>query len=418
MVLLLLALVPSRSGSSTGLVTDLAIAAVVVVLGLVNWLVTRWRFDGTTLQYETGLIRRDVRRVPVTRIQAVDIFQPLLARFLGVAELRIHVAGAAKDTRLACLSRDRAVRLRAALLAAHHGQDPATTPEPEEVVAMVVPTGRLIGSVLLSGPAIVLLLLLVALGVVSAYFPAATTGVAGGAAFYLFAVGTAVWRRFSVLYGFTVAYSPDGVRIRRGLLGTVAETIPLRRVQAMRQVEPLLWRALGWCRLEVDLAGVPGRDRGSGSSQARKALLPVGTLLLSQSLREQVIGAVGFAPSPPPNRARLKAPLSYHFLAAGHDDTFALAVTGRLRRVSCWVPLDKAQSVRWVQGPVQRRLGLATVHVDVAGRRVQAAFRNRDAADSERLVDELTALSRVARHRGRPGPRRTSGADSCVRSDP
>lgn len=276
---------------------------------------------------------------------------------------------------------------------------------------MVVPTSRLIGSVLLSGPALVLFVLLAVLGIVVAYSPAAAGGVAGAAAVYLLAMGTAVWRRFNVLYGFTVAYAPDGLRIRRGLLGTVAETIPLRRVQAVRQTEPLLWRLFGWCRLEVDLAGVPGRDRGSGSTQVRKALLPVGTLPLSQSLRERVIGTVEFTPTPPPRRAQLKAPLAYHFLAAGHDDTIVVAVTGRLRRVSCWVPLEKLQSVRRVQGPVQRRLGLATVHVDVAGRRVEAAFRDRDAADSERLVDELAALSRVARSRALPDPQSRPSAD-------
>ena len=46
------------------------------------------------------------------------------------------------------------------------------------------------------------------------------------------------------MYGFTVAQSPDGIRIRRGLLGTVAETIPAQRVQAVRMIEPLLWRPL------------------------------------------------------------------------------------------------------------------------------------------------------------------------------
>jgi putative membrane protein len=53
--------------------------------------------------------------------------------------------------------------------------------------------------------------------------------------------------------------------------------------------------------------------------------------------------------------------------------------------------------VRRVQGPVQRRLGLATVHLDAAGKRVDAAFRDRDAAEAEQLTDELAALSRQAR---------------------
>ena len=55
----------------------------------------------------------------------------------------------------------------------------------------------------------------------------------------------------------------------------------------------------------------------------------------------------------------------------------AVAVTGRVQKVTCWVPLVKAQSIRRVQGPVQRALALATVHVDVAGKRAGAEFRDR-----------------------------------------
>ncbi|MHB1500326.1 MAG: PH domain-containing protein, partial [Candidatus Dormibacteria bacterium] len=38
-----------------------------------------------------------------------------------------------------------------------------------------------------------------------------------------------------------------------------------------------------------------------------------------------------------------------------------------MRRVITWVPLAKVQSVRWTQGPLQRRLRLASVHLDIAG---------------------------------------------------
>jgi putative membrane protein len=85
----------------------------------------------------------------------------------------------------------------------------------------------------------------------------------------------------------------------------------------------------------------------------------------------------------------------------------AVAVVGRLRRETTWVPLAKAQSVRLVQGPLQRRLGLATVHLDAAGRRVRAEFRERRQEEARSLVDELAALSRSARRQASlaaPGP--------------
>jgi putative membrane protein len=93
----------------------------------------------------------------------------------------------------------------------------------------------------------------------------------------------------------------------------------------------------------------------------------------------------------------VKAPLSYHFLAAGHDGILAVAVTGRVRRETTLVPLAKTQSVRLVQGPLQRWLGLATVHLDAAGKRVRAEFRERQQDQARSLAGELAALSRSAR---------------------
>jgi putative membrane protein len=86
---------------------------------------------------------------------------------------------------------------------------------------------------------------------------------------------------------------------------------------------------------------------------------------------------------------------------AGHDGGLAVSVVGRVRKVTTMVPLEKAQSVRFVQGPLQRRLGLATVHVDAAGH-VRAEFRERPAAQARMLVDELAALSREARRHALP----------------
>jgi uncharacterized membrane protein YdbT with pleckstrin-like domain len=127
--------------------------------------------------------------------------------------------------------------------------------------------------------------------------------------------------------------------------------------------------------------------------------------------------------TPPPRRARQKAPLSYHFLAAGHDDRHAVCVTGRLRKVTVWIPLEKSQSIRRVQGPVQRRLGLATVHVDAAGKDARAEFRDRAVAEADLLMADLSNLSRAARqHRAQPpverSPDLVAGVPSGWYDDP
>jgi putative membrane protein len=377
---------------------DLAVPAAAAAAALVSWLVTRWKVDGATLCIETGLLRRDSRQLPVARIQAVDVVRPFLARALGLAELRVRLAGSSHaDGRLAYLPEQAAVELRARLLASHYGLDPAT-PAPAERVMATVPTGRLLGSVVLSSASL-LVIVLIGEAVLAVAAPAGFAVVGGTLLWWLITTVPLVWRRVSAEYAFTVAESPDGIRIRRGLLGTVAETIPVRRVQAVRLIEPLLWRPLGWCRLEVDIAGSPGRDRADGSGRLRKTLLPVGPADTAAALLRAIIGAVVPELTQPPARARWKAPLSYHFLAAGHDRTLAVGRTGRLRRATTWVPLEKVQSVRLVQGPLQRRLALATVHADAAGRRVRAEFRDRPADQARQLVNDLAGLSRSARQR-------------------
>ena len=391
---------------------DIMIASAAAAAAIVNWFVTRWRLDGATLRIETGLFRRDSRQLPVARIQAVDVVRPLAARVLGLAELRVRLAGSsAADGRLSYLTESAAADLRARLLAGHHGLDLAT-PEPGEYVVAAVPPGRLIGSALL--PAIPLALVATALGILlenaprsdsvqvaaqqaGPLSPATLVAAAGPLAWWLVVSATLAWRRVTSQYGFTVAASPDGIRIRRGLLGTVAETIPAQRVQAVRMIEPLLWRPLSWCRLEVDVAGHPGREEREGSGAARKALLPVGRLDQAAPLLRLAIGDGLPEPAKPPRRARWKAPFSYHFLAAGYTSTMTVAVTGRLRRETTWVPLAKAQSVRFVQGPIQRCLDLATVHVDAAGHEAKAAFAQRSAGEASWLVTELAAHSRTAR---------------------
>lgn len=466
------------AGGSGGRVrwADVVVLTVAVVAAVVNWLVTRWKLDGTTVRIETGLVRRDSRQLPVARIQAVDLVRPFLARAFGLAELRVRLAGSSHaDGRLAYLTESAAIELRARLLAAHHGLDPAT-PEPAERILVAVPAGRLLGSVGASaaGLASAAIIAGVALAALS---PAGPAAIAGTVVWSAVVCVPLVWRQVSAQYGFTLAASPDGIRIRRGLIATVAETIPLARVQAVRKIEPLLWRPLGWCRLEVDVAGSPGRDRADGSTRERKALLPVGPRGQADGLLRLVMAGVAAPPGPrlaaagagaagagagagdvaagagagdvaaagagagdvaaggvpagdmaglaltrPPRRARWKAPLSYHFLAAGQDGSIAVGVTGRLRRITTWVPLGKVQSVRYVQGPVQRRLGLATVHVDAAGRRVRAEFRDRAHSEAASLLDEVARLSRTARRQAAsstgPAPVRVPGAGQPVPGQP
>ena len=376
------------------------LAVLGAIAGLVSWLVTRWRIDGEDLQLEKGLLVRQSFRVPLARIQAVDVVAPLLARLLGLAEVRVVVAGRTHHrTRLAFLGTADAARVRAELLALAHGLE-AATPEPESWPVFQVRNPRLLVGGLLSGAGLACLIATaVALGV---------TAIRPGAAFtmvpILLAGGTALWQRVGNQYGFRVEEAPDGLRVNRGLLVTRSETIPFGRVQALVLVQPLLWRPLGWCRLDVDVARAAQRsDRDEGSRSLSRMLMPVGSTAEALWMVSRVFPTARLevpAGAATPRRALLRAPLSRHYLAAWFDARFAYARGGRVRPATMVLPLEKVQSVRLRQGPVLRALRLASIHVDTAGRGWQARALCRDVGEAGDWIEELSLRARTARQGG------------------
>jgi putative membrane protein len=83
-------------------------------------------------------------------------------------------------------------------------------------------------------------------------------------------------------------------------------------------------------------------------------------------------------------------------MAAGLSDEAFAVRDGLLTRNLGIVPYARIQSVRVVQGPAQRLLGLATVHVDAAGGS-GAAAQDRDLTEAWQWAAELTARARAAR---------------------
>jgi putative membrane protein len=384
-----------------GTIGRLIALPIVLAFAVVSWWVTRWRLEDGALRIETGLIRRSSLRFPLTQVQAIDTVRPALARVLGLAELRLRMGGSTGSSgRLAYLTASHADTLRAQLLALAHGIA-LDTPAPPERVLFSVRTERLLVSILLSRLGVVTGVLLAGAVVSLFVAPSAAFPAIGGSGTVILGLAAAFWRRVNSEYGLTVAEAPDGLRLRSGLVDTAAETIPRGRVQAIRMIEPLLWRPFGWCRVEVDVAGRQ-RSRGENRSQSQelRAVLPVGSFAEAAWLLGRLLPDTPGERLPAPPRARFKAPLRYHYLAWGRTATCAVATSGRVARVTSWVPLTKVQSLRRVQGPLQRWLRLATVHLDTAGRRVGASLLDRDSEEADRALAELTELSRAARRSG------------------
>ncbi|MDX6503404.1 MAG: putative rane protein [Gaiellaceae bacterium] len=381
---------------------DIAIVALGVATGVVYWLVTRWKIEDGDLRIETGLIKRSSLRFPLTQIQAIDIVRPGVARVLGLSELRLRTAGSTgAHGRLAYLTERDAETLRTQLLALAHRLEPDVE-APAEQILLRVSRRRLAASLALSGIGLALELALLALVVAAIVRPHLLLLLIGPG----FVVGAAIaltfWRRLNGMFDFTVAEAPDGLRLRAGLVATAAETIPRGRVQAVRMTEPLLWRRLGWCRLYVDVAGKQRSKReGTALSGSLRELMPVGTRAEARLLLERVIVDPPVVDARPPRRAFLMAPLRYHFLGWGYSTTCAVTTTGRTTRATDWVPLGKLQSIRRVQGPQQRLLRLATVHLDTAGANIHAAFREARAGDAEAALFELAERAGPERSRAR-----------------
>ena len=374
-------------GNASGSSIELGVLGVLVLLGFISWLVTRWRVEDDDLRIETGLIRRQSLRFPLAQVQAIDIVRPGLARLFGVAELRLRMAGNTGATaRLAYLHAREAEPLRTRLLALAHGAVDAE------------PAGRHRRDDLLRDVGFVSLLLLTGLIVGAVVAPSAAGTVLGGGAAPIVGAVTLIWRRFNQEYRLTLAEAHDGLRLRSGLVALTSETIRPGRVQAVRMVEPFLWRRIGWCRLEVDLAGRQ-RRKGEGEAQRKqlRALIPVGSPELALEVLRRILPDAPLPDRPAPRRVLFKSPMRFRFLSWGRSDTCVVTRTGRIQRVTSWVPLAKAQSFRRVQGPLQRRLRLASVHVDTAGRSMHATLRDRDVAEADSALWELVRLGRAAR---------------------
>ena len=391
------------------LLIGVAATPIALLAGLLSWLFTRYHVYAGELYLSSGVLFRRHRRVPLARVQSIDLVRPLLARVLGLAELRLEVAGrGSSDGRLSYLTEAQAVTLRRDLLlltgtapapttagATDLGDEPAR--HSEEKVLLQVPTGTLLASALLGGPLVVLTLSVLALVLTAVLMPAAAGPVLLGIVTGSLSVLSVSVRQLLTEYGFSIAHTAQGLRLRHGLLDTRSQTIPAGRVQALRMTQPLLWRPFGWVRVDIDVAGYGGNR--TQESTATSALLPVAPRFVAERLIVQVLGATPPVPRAfVPDRARWRAPIQYRNLAYGADAAYLVTSYGVFTKTIDVVPLAKAQSLRSTQGPWQRRLGLASVHVDVAGRKITGTTaRHRRADEAAAILARLTDLARAAR---------------------
>jgi len=399
--------VPGGFVSRLGLVALLLLAA--GALGWISWWrTTFWFDDDGDLRIASGLFYRNERRLQLSRLQSVEIARPLVARLVGLAEVRPEVAGGENaKIALAYLSEGEAMAMRAELLARAAGVrgGHADAPVPQERPLIRVPPTDLAISMLMNHWVIIG-------GVIGLGFLAVAlaTGRIGGFVAFVFASGLpglSLVTGYLAYYDFTVAESADGLRLRSGLLSTRAQTVPPGRVQAVRISQTLLWRWKGWVKVQLNVAGSGGHDSNDGSNGTKGGviLLPVAPVAVAYGLLNRVLPGVdvpGIALAAAPRAARKRAPWQFNQLAVGSDASVFVARGGWLTRRLDVLPHARTQSVRVTQGPWQRLLGLATTHVDSTPGPVAPAAKHRGATEARAIAEAQAVLAGAARAAFRP----------------
>ncbi|MRG60144.1 PH domain-containing protein [Agromyces sp. CFH 90414] len=460
-----------------GLVGWALLAVVLVLAGIVggfwlSWRMHSFRITGEAVEVRSGILFRSHRSARLDRIQGINVQRPLFARLFGAAKLELSVAGQSGDVQLSYLGSTLADSLRADILrlasgaraakaagvrpdsaadvaaiadaaaagepvadgvpghaldeasAAGKGRvselvgrrvgefmapelDPELAP-PESVVH--IPLGRVIGSTLLGGAMIwtVILVGVLAAGIFTQQWWVLFSFVPA-----LIGLVSYAWSRITKSLRYSIAGTPDGVRIGHGLLSTGNQTIPPGRVHAIEATQWLLWRPFGWWTVRVNVAG---QSISAGSDAAQRTLvLPVGTaddvrrvldLLVPGSAiaLADVIGAGltgrgtdgGFRPAP--RRSAWLHPLSWRRIGWIEQDGIAAIRRGVLLRGLVVVPLARLQSVAIQRGPVRRMLRLASLRLHTVTGPVTATLPAVDAIDAEQAFESVAreAVERAA----------------------
>ncbi|WP_345184789.1 PH domain-containing protein [Microbacterium panaciterrae] len=415
------------------LVVLLGVVGVVVVLIGLFWLMWRFhdfRITEAHVEVRKGVIFRSHRRAPLDRVQGVNLTRPFPARLIGLAKLEVDGAGNDANVPLEYLSTAKAESVRADILrlasGARHAReatrgsaDPAAARTlraqladsmdvgvtgliagvdlddvaPEHVLR--IPTGRLVGSHVLSGLVwLVFVAAIFAVGM-AVVVPTLLSDGRPGAGFavlgiglvmgvpLLFAAVAVTWGRIARALRYSIAPTPDGVRITFGLFTTVTETIPPGRIFAVEVSQHLLWRPFGWWTVRINrMSGKTAARQQSSQGQQFNIVLPVGAradvervlaLILPDTPPEAVPliweqGVLGPHAGDPyatiPARAGWRRPLSWRRHGIALTDFALFLRRGRIWRQLVVFPLARLQGFSLHQGPLDRaqRVAKARAH--------------------------------------------------------
>ncbi len=393
-----------ESGLFWAVIAGIIVALALFVVGFyVSWRMHTFRITDEVVEVRSGVLFRTNRKGRLDRIQGINIAKPFIARLFGASKLEVNVAGQDANVQLAYLGTAAADQLRSDILRLASGTQEAPeqkaavgsgdlisdrlsellAPELDPQVARAesvvkMNLGRVIGSMLLGDGTAILIVAIIGICIFA--------GVSG-APVYLFGVipagiGVVSYysRKFSRSLRFTIAGTPDGVRIGYGLLSTTNETLPPGRIHSVQVSQPLLWRIPGWWEVKVNRAAKS--SAAGAANQENTTILPVGNrddvlrvlALVLPSLADDprlghgLRGEAGDGYTNSPRRAAVIRWFSWRRNGIALTDDAVLLRKGAIWRELVIVPFARLQSVALQVGWLRRRLRLATLRLHtVAG---------------------------------------------------
>lgn len=176
-----------------------------------------------------------------------------------------------------------------------------------------------------------------------------------------------LWARFDGAANFKITPSGQGgVTLRYGFTGTHTQNVMVERIQALAVEQSILWRAFGWYRIKMTIAGIGIEQNDNQKLVTRNVALPVGN-------KQETLMAL-----------RLLLPALDEAQAQVLLDT----ADGSLKRQTPQVPamIVTPSSARWMDLLTWKRNGVTTVGYTAGS--VQASTR----------IDSDAARSSVGEH--------------------
>ncbi len=280
-------------------------ALVLAGISFVQYLSYRYSIVGPDLVIREGILSRNVRHVPLARIQNVSLHRNPLHRLFGVAEVQLEsAAGVTPEAKMRVLSMQRAAELeqliREVRLHAQHGDvlSAAQSQADAEEILVTLPSSEILRLGLISNRGMVVVA--GAIGVLSQLRPdgfsrsianlgerlfgqMATLGLGPlqwVLAGVLLALGFVILLRlFSVLlaflqfHGFQLVQTEDRLRVESGLLTRIRASALRRRIQHWTVDESLLHRWFRRQSLKVETAVMQAANQ---AERGLSHLVPIG----------------------------------------------------------------------------------------------------------------------------------------------